>query len=279
MSHNTSSKKVLLVLQFLLGISIVAIAIFAIGLALEIYTRSQGQAYYAAISLPQNTERRIEMPTSTPSPVPVPSINESGAIALSIEEEEEQYVPYVDFGALRESIPSAVAWIQSPGTNMNYPVVQWTDNDYFLSRLPDGTRHKIGSIFLDYRNSADFSDKSILLYGHNMKSDDIFGSLKNYANQSYYDEHSSIFIYTPEQDYELILFAGYILDSAVETPPMNFQDLVAFENFIADIKRRSIFESDVKVDAEDRLVFLCTCTTGARNDRLIIAGKLMEISF
>jgi len=253
-------------------VSLVAIVAFTIGLLLEINTRGQGQAYYAtlSLSLPENPERHLSSLKEAP-------INEGSNVEGS-DVEENVYVPFMDFTTLREMFPDIVAWIQLPGTIIDYPVVQGNDNDYFLSRLPDGTKHKMGSIFLDYQNTADFSDNSILIYGHDMKSGDMFGSLKNYTSQEFYENHPHLYIYTPEKDYDIKLLAGYIIDSSIETPPMGFQDKEAFEGYISDIKARSIFNSETTVSAEDKLVFLCTCTSGSRNDRLIVVGKMLENS-
>ena len=288
MDNNTnSSRKKIRFLYFVFGVSLAAIIFCAAGLALELYTKGQGQAYYAALSMAQNTDRYNNTTNNMANNITTEMPDVNNIIGTAIYEvtpvvfEETPYVPYVphvpsvDFDPLKEMFPDIVAWISSPGTVIDYPVMQANDNCFYLSRLPDGTHNKMGSIFLDYRNSADFSDSNILIYGHDMNSGDMFGTLRNYANQSFYEEHYRMFIYTPERDYELILFAGYILDSSVETPPMGFRSEEAFDDYIADIKQRSIFISDVTASYGDRLVFLCTCTGRTRDERLIIVGKLV----
>jgi SrtB family sortase len=160
-------------------------------------------------------------------------------------EEEALFVSRVDFNAMRENFPNIVAWIKSE--DMNYPVVQATDNNFYLSRLPNGDEHVMGSIFLDYRNTHDFSDKNIFIYGHNMRSGDMFGSLKNC-------EKKDISIFTPSQDYALELIEGYVID-------------------VTDAKKRSLFGSDSEINSDDRLVHLVTCTQ-SKSKRLVIVGRL-----
>jgi SrtB family sortase len=236
------------VLHVFFAAGIFLTVLFMISLDSVHHTDRQGHEFYAALP--------VEYINSPPPP-----------------EEEEIFVPSVNFDSL--GFPSVTAWIKSEGTVIDYPIVQADDNCFYLHNLPDQSRHKWGSIFMDYRNSADFSDPCILIYGHNIRSGDMFGSLKYYKNQSYFEQHPSMFICTPQNDFILEIFAGYVLDSASEAPPLNFSDRAHFESFITDIRRRSFFESNVQVDFGDKIVFLCTCTDGGSADeRLIIGGKL-----
>lgn len=232
----------------LLAIGLVAIVICAYGLGRELYTQRQGRAYYAALS------------SESDEPV----------------ESEEVWKPYVDFAALGESNPDVVAWIKCEDTAINYPVVQGTDNAYYLNHLPDGTESVAGAVFLDYRNAPDFTDDNSAIYGHHMRTGDMFTALENYKSQAFYEEHPSIGIYTPEGDYTMELLAGYVVDANWETLPLEFVDATDFEKYIAEIRRRSTFASDVTVSPEDRLISLCTCTYNFSNARFIIVGKLVE---
>jgi len=254
-------KRKIVALHIVLALSLGAMAFFAMALVLDKRIKEQGQEFYAAASeefIPYDIIEIIEIPVSIAPPII-----------------EEAATPFIDFDTMRVNFPNIVGWIQSQGTVINYPIVQGLDNAYYINRLPDNSRHSMGSIFLDYRNSPDFSDQSIIIYGHDMYTGDMFASLRHYANQHYYEQHPNMYIYTPDQDYSLVLFAGYILDSAVEVPPMSFMDSADFERFITDVRKRSIFTSNVEVNFEDRLVFLATCVaSGSVNDRLIIVGKL-----
>ena len=91
----------------------------------------------------------------------------------------------VDFAGLRSQNSDIVGWIYSPGTVINYPIVQAADNDYYLHRHIDGTYSGGGSIFMDYACSSDFSGINTILYGHHMYDGSMFASLSNYKNPSY----------------------------------------------------------------------------------------------
>lgn len=96
----------------------------------------------------------------------------------------------VDFERLQEENKDIIAWLYCPDTEINYPVVQSKDNEYYLRRLLDGTWNIAGTLFMDYRNAADCSDLHTIIYGHNMKNNTMFGSLPKYSKQEYYEEHS-----------------------------------------------------------------------------------------
>ena len=256
-------KRKLVILIVVLILCIGLAAFFAVSLALEISSIQEGQSYYSNLAI--DFEPRSNHQTT---------VNETHVEEMPSDSIKD-HVPFIEFDSVGETIPDIVAWIQSDATVINYPVVRGTDNDFYLSHLPDKTKNKAGSIFLDYRNMTDFSDKNILIYGHNMSSGDMFGSLKNYSDQSYFEQHYSMFLFTPTADYELLLYAGYVLDSAYEVPPMYFDDLADFDRYIADVSKRSIFKSDVEVNFGDQLIFLCTCTpSSSKDERLILVCKL-----
>jgi len=187
------------------------------------------------------------------------------------------WVPYVDFQSLSNSYPEIVAWIVCEGTKIDYPVMQADDNEYYLEHLPDGTENRNGSIFLNYGNAFDFSDRNSILYGHHLKNGSMFSSLENYKKQTYYDEHPTIFIYTPEKDYKIELFSGYVIDGTKELLPLGFRNNSEFQDYVTSIRQRSTFQSDVEVGSGDQLVTLYTCTYSFENARFILVGKLVEV--
>ncbi|MDR0273266.1 MAG: class B sortase [Clostridiales bacterium] len=192
--------------------------------------------------------------------------------------EPVEFTPFVNFGEMRNDFPDLVAWIQSEGTPINYPVVQGEDNYFYLNHLPNKTRNWMGSIFLDSRNSPDFSDRNIIIYGHNTSSGDMFGSLNWYMRPGFFERHPTMFLFTPDNNFEIILIAGYILDATEEVPPINFANEHEFNGFNKNVISRSIFGNNIAVEYGQRLVFLCTCTNSSdRNERLIIVGILAEI--
>ncbi|MCL2373255.1 MAG: class B sortase [Defluviitaleaceae bacterium] len=184
------------------------------------------------------------------------------------------------FEELQPRFPNIVGWIQSPGTVINYPIVQGTDNYFYLNHLPDGRRNAMGSIFLDYRNSANFTDQITLLYGHDMRSGNKFGSFRHYRRQSYFYAHSYMFTFTPHQDYLVELFAGYVIDTAQEYTPFLLPSAPEFYAHIDDIVSRSVFHSGLRPEFGDRILKLVTCTpSGPQAERMILVGRLVAVNW
>jgi len=242
----------------LLILACVATGFCVCALLKELYVRGQGQSYYTALSTGGGSP--AEMQTNAPGSV--------GAYAA--------LPPSVDFAKLRGDSPAAVAWIRCRDTVIDYPVVQGTDNTYYLSHLPDGTANKMGSIFLDYRNAPDFTDKHSVLYGHYLNSGKMFSSLAGYGTQAYFDQHPTLTLHTPQGEYVVELFACYIADSASETLPLYFEDTAAFQRYVAKIRRRSAIAAPVEVGASDRLITLCTCTGEYSRERILLTGRCAE---
>ncbi len=80
----------------------------------------------------------------------------------------------VDFETLRENGPDIIGWLSLPDTVLNYPVTHTDNNEYYLNHLYDGTYNKVGCLFADYENRADFSDRNTIIYGHNMRDGSMF---------------------------------------------------------------------------------------------------------
>lgn len=121
-------------------------------------------------------------------------------------EDEKPQKTSIDFEALKEINSGIVAWIRIPEV-FDYSVVQGADNQYYLSHTFQKESNKAGSIFLDYRNSRDFTDSKNIIYGHNMKDPTMFHVLRNFQDMGFYNKHREIWLYLPDgstQVYEIV---------------------------------------------------------------------------
>lgn len=114
-----------------------------------------------------------------------------------------------DWPLLQKSYPGIVGWLSDPEGSIDYPIMQAEDNDYYLTHLPGGTQNNHGSLFLDCNGSSDFADWNNLVYGHNMKDGTMLACLTEYAQQSYYDAHPALILYTPAGNYSLPVLSAY----------------------------------------------------------------------
>lgn len=183
----------------------------------------------------------------------------------------------VDFKALQSENPDIIGWLYCEGTPINYPIVQAEDNSYYLRRLTDGSYNANGTLFLDYRCASDFSDFNCVVYGHRMKSKAMFGTLPEYAEQSYFEEHPVMYLLTPQADYKVRLAAGFMTSADSDNyDPMDDGD--TRQAFIDYATANSLFKSDVECTVNDSLLCLSTCSYEYENARLMIIGKLQRLA-
>ena len=202
-------------------------------------------------------------------------VTEKAAQHVQVEEEDDEPIMIeVDFEALQEINDDIIAWIYCPDTQINYPVVQGSDNDYYLKHLLDGTWNENGTIFMDYQGAADFSDTNNILFGHHMKSGAMFANLMKYKDQSFYDAHPVMYLFTPEQNYRLDLFAGVVVDA---NDGIYTYDVSA-EQLLDDYAARSTFTANVSVSGEHPIVTLSTCSYEFDNARYIVLAELIPIT-
>ncbi len=208
---------------------------------------------------------------SSPTPVPVEEVKEKGI------DPEVSPIGNVDFEGLRAKSPDYAAWIYSPDTVINYPVVYTDNNFYYLDHIPGEQYNTAGTLFIDCRNAADFSDQNTMIYGHNMNDGSMFASIREYAKQEYYDAHPVIYLSTPDFNYRLDLIAGFLTEPTSFAYATNFDEPEQFMAYIEAIEEMSTFKSDVEVTEEDKVVTLSTCTYEIDDGRYVVVGKLTQI--
>ena len=182
----------------------------------------------------------------------------------------------VDFAALQADNPDVCGWLYSPGTVIEYPVLQGEDNDYYLDHTLTGEKHKYGSLFLDMDNAPDFTDPNTIIYGHRMNSGAMFGSLPQYEKQEYYEEHPTMQLYTPQGSYTLEIFSAFVAKTSEKYYQRTFASQEEFADFLEIFRDKSAIATDVEVGPEDRIVTLSTCTKNGGDDtRFVVMARLV----
>ena len=182
-----------------------------------------------------------------------------------------------DFGVLRAWNPDIRGWIWNPGTDIDYPVVQGPDNTYYLNHTADRKQSIIGSIFMDCKNRADFHNGITVLYGHNIRGGRMFSSLSGYKDQSYYEAHPVMYLYTPEANYRVELFAGQLLSGSAGEFPLMFKSEEEGQEWGRQLRNSSTFIGRMDPAAGDRILALCTCSYEYQNARYVIYGILRKV--
>lgn len=125
-------------------------------------------------------------------------------------ETDDFRMPKIDFAGLRDINEDLVCWLSFPALDIGYPVVQGKDNDEYLYRTFEGGSNSSGCIFMDADNSADFTDRHTILYGHNMKNGAMFGSLSSLmGEEDILAEEPYFYVYTEKEAVRCRVIAFY----------------------------------------------------------------------
>ncbi len=200
------------------------------------------------------------------------SENEYSALA---EETENIDWPQVDFEPLVELNSDVVGWIYMEDSPINYPLVQGKDNEQYVKKLADGSYNSAGSIFMDYRNEPDLSDRHTVIYGHRMNNGSMFGTIVNYKDQSYFNSHQRCMLLTPNGNYIVEFFAGYVAELNDQAWKLEFGSDEEFTDWLEEAVARSTFISPVNPTAQDRIITLSTCTRDNGYTRYVLLGVLI----
>ena len=163
-------------------------------------------------------------------------------------------------------------------TNVNYPVVQAEDNDYYLDHNINKENNANGWIYLDYRNNSMNLDKNNIIYGHNMYySGVMFGTLYKTANSSWYtNPDNQIITYnTLYENMSFKIFSIYRVPKTNDYLKVFFENDNDFLSFIDMITARSIYNFNVPVNADDKIITLSTCSNNGTK-RLVIHAVLID---
>ncbi len=182
----------------------------------------------------------------------------------------------IDFDALAKMNPDIAAWLQQPGTKINYPVVHGADNVYYLTHLFDGTSNPSGTLFIDSGNQPGFAGKNTIIYGHNMLDGTMFSSLERYQKQDYYAAHPTMQLTTPEGGCTVEIFAAFRASVEEDAWRTGFADDGDFAGWAAWLAAKSAIATDVEVAPGDRVITLSTCVNNDDDARFLVYGRLAE---
>lgn len=195
----------------------------------------------------------------------------SGGEVLEDETPEVVEIPWycmirVDFESLRELNPDVAGWIFFENEDLSYPILYSGDNTKYFRRTLDGKSATAGSIFLDGDNTPDFEDGRVVIYGHNMKNLSMFGKLKFYRQENYYEDHQYFQILVEGIVYRYQIFSYFdVSETETEICRVDFASEKDFSDFIKKLQKRSLKDTEIEVDSHDKVVTLITCySTGRR---------------
>ena len=203
------------------------------------------------------------------------SVNEKDEVNIDIEEQSKKSGKYiVDFNTLEEKNPDIVAWLKVNGTDIEYAIVKAKNNEYYLSHNFYKKSSLAGWIFADYKNKFDGTDKNIVIYGHNMKDNSMFSTLKNVIEKSWYDnkENYDITFITENENSIYKVFSVYEIEEEDYYIQTKFNNNKSYKKFLNTIKNRSIKNFNVDIKEENSILTLSTCANSNKY-RIVLHAK------
>lgn len=184
----------------------------------------------------------------------------SKSVEIDENTKEEQYKYKVNFEELKQKNSDTIGWLKVENTNIEFPIVKTKNNSYYLTHNFDKKYNVAGWIFADYKNKLDGTDKNIVIYGHNMRDNSMFGSLKDVIKKEWYNNEENYKItFITENEYQIYqVFSIYQIekeDYYIQTEFKNND----FLEFIDTLTKRSKKDFDITVSKEDTILTLSTC--------------------
>lgn len=175
------------------------------------------------------------------------------------EEVVEEYQSPIDFEELRLTNEDVIGWIRIPDTNIDYPIVQTSNNEYYLDHDLYKEISKYGAIYLDYESEVNFIGYNNVLYGHNMKNGSMFRDVVKYKEEDFFKSHQYFEIYTPERTIYLKAVSCYYDEAKTVYRKMEFADDNAFDLFVHEILSPCTY-AEIPEGPVDSLFVLITCS-------------------
>ena len=176
--------------------------------------------------------------------------------------------------SLNAAYPDSIGWLYIPDTAISYPVMQSSDNNFYLTHAYDGSRLQAGSVFLDFRCENRFMNPINILYAHNMKNGSMFAGVLNFTNDSYFDSHRYGWLATPETVYRIDFFSC----ARADWHDSLYDGAMSVADWMPHIENRSVICREMTYSDDDRFISLSTCSYEFQNARTILTGKLVEMN-
>lgn len=205
-----------------------------------------------------------------------------------VESKEEKPSPYwnyikmnlmdVDFKELKKVNSDVKGWIKVNGTNINYPFVQTSNNDYYLNHSITKQKNSAGWVFMDCRNNSNSFNKNTIIYAHARVNQYMFGTLKNTLKQGWLNNTDNHVIKLSTQTHNTLwqVFSVYHLPTTNDYIQTNFSDNDHFLEFANMLKNRSIHKFNTNINKNDKILTLSTCY--GNDEKLVVHAKLIKYS-
>ena len=210
--------------------------------------------------------------------------HEETTIAENAEEQKEETERMLQVKQLQEENEDIIGWLEIENTNINYPVLQGTDNSYYMTHNYKKENSKNGAIFLDANYNWNIPSNNLLIYGHNLGNGMMFQELLKYEKESFYQEHPTIRFTTTEEDaqYEIIsVFKSRVYHKSEKNVFryyffLNNESEEEYNQFVKNAKNASLYSIDATANYGDQLITLSTCSYYVEDGRFAVVGRKIK---
>lgn len=174
-------------------------------------------------------------------------------------------------------------WITVPNTNIDNPIYQTDNNDFYLNHNQKKQKSVYGAVFFDYRNTIteNETDKNLVIYGHNMKNGSMFANLNKYKELSFYKQNPTVEFSTLYKKSTYKVYAAFVLNASkaddggyiYNISRKSFADDDDFESWVSEARERSLISTGVDVNKDDSIITLVTCTNDFDNARFVVMAR------
>ncbi|MBU3138222.1 class B sortase [Clostridium gasigenes] len=165
--------------------------------------------------------------------------------------------------------------IRPRNTNIDYPVVQGNNNDFYLYNDFTKEKSSSGSIFMDYRNDIK-DDSNIIIYGHNMKNKTMFNNLTKFKDQDFFEKNKIITLKSNNKIKRYEIFSVYVTDAKEEYLEYNFANKESYLTYLNKLEVKSLHLNKLDIGEKDKIITLTTCSFEFNDARIIVNGKELD---
>lgn len=166
-------------------------------------------------------------------------------------------------------------WLEISETNIDYPVVQGKDNEFYLHHDFNKEKSGSGTIFMDYRNDY-YKDENVIFYGHNMRNKSMFNNLQKFKDEEFFNNNNLIKIHTGGGTDTYEVFSVYVTKSNTDYLDVEFDETNSFEDYIETVSKKSMYPYKGTVTSSDKIITLSTCSYEFDNARTVVHAKLID---
>lgn len=185
--------------------------------------------------------------------------------------------PEVDMDALKKINSEIVGYILIPDTKVSYPIAYSSDELKYLNYDIQNNKSRSGAIFVEPSDEPDFEDESIIIHGHNMINDTMFGQLNEYVDdEQFFKDHPYIYIYTTDYIYLYRIFSADTIEDGSSIYRLSFSSNRSLMDYITSRIKESEFEPEIIPTETESIVTLSTCSNYGETLRTIVQAYLVD---